>query len=268
MMTLEWSRTVPYAGPTHFYPHYAGFFWPRNDGVCFFYRESRQLAMLHQSAEQPTVFPVFPGSLPYDWQLFPQSTPPLLAFDEERAFDLSHLQLIDRLPDALQQHFIRSSHAQRHHLPAEFAPYTIEKKGEQGYLCRCGNDVVWTLQGRGYLYTDLVRSGNSICFGTAGHGGCFYLIDLASGNIVSCVKTGGTTKFLIIDSQAYFLSNEPRAHLLQLDLHTGEVVQRIPLPGIVRDTILQQVGDHLHAITYRFTRQGALAEVYWSCVHI
>ena len=115
--------------------------------------------------------------------------------------------------------------------PFLFDSYRIEHKGNWGFLCRDAvtNTVLWSITLQGYLYADIVRSGNRIWICTAEHGGFVYCIHLVTGEVIYKVRTGGTKNIVFADD--YFLCYQigNKGKLLLVDRETGMVLQEQPL---------------------------------------
>lgn len=278
MMTLEWSREIP---PTGMSPaSYEGFFWQYKGQACLFYDVSGHLAMLTRNVEQPRLFCplppsrrayIMPGavSLPMDWRLLEQHEPSLLVLSTTSAFDLSAMKPVSPIPDeAAQEYRLLLRSPDQKDVLLDDPDYRIIRKGQWGYACESAGKVIWEFRGQGWLYTDFVRIRDRVCFGTAGQGGYFYMLELATGKALARIKTGGTMAFILRDGYAYFTSNGSQASLLCMNLQTGEVVQRIALPGQTGERSLQLVGDQLHTVTSRYTRQRLFLGASWSCISI
>lgn len=115
--------------------------------------------------------------------------------------------------------------------PFLFDRFLIEHKGAYGFVCRDAvtKEKLWTLTAQGYLYTDMVRIGDRVLFGTAEHGGFVYCIDLPTGKIAYQINTRGTAKIQF--GEGFFVCYElgKVGKLLLVETETGQILDSAPL---------------------------------------
>lgn len=103
--------------------------------------------------------------------------------------------------------------------------------GERSLRCEKDGALLWKKRLAGYLYTEILPVGEGrITLGTDGEGGHFYLIDLASGQAVLDVNTGGSEKFAWDGETAYMIDRRQHA-LLAVSAADGAIVDSLPIPG-------------------------------------
>ena len=116
-----------------------------------------------------------------------------------------------------------------------FEDYRIAHQGAWGYVCFKNEEAIWKKSLKGYLYTDIIRNGQNIVFGTAGYGGHFYSLDIDSGEIIFDFNTKGTSSFFCVNDSYYFCSREKKnSKLYRIDFR-GNVLDSLEIPGSYRD---------------------------------
>lgn len=142
-----------------------------------------------------------------------------------------------------------------------FDDYRIAHKGSCGYSCYLSGEHVWDLKAQAYLYTNIQRYSDSIVFGTAGHGGHFYIVDLPSGKVKIDVNTKGTSKFLYADGKFYLYSCGKKGRLLKID-EEGVIKEEIEFNGMV-DGVYSPLGfvnNKIYALSFK-KKKGVLYPV-------
>lgn len=253
----------------------SGIFFQTADGVLYiFSRNGVLLATALNENHADSAFDIGPFSLqcgPFGWILSEDQEAPYLIFDRSKAINLSTWKPISPLPENLLHEYTCNAKSEYHYETDsfEFGEYRIAHKGNFGYSCCKNGKRLWDFKGQAYLFTDIVRWENRVFFGTAGHGGYFYVLDLDSGKALLSEKTGGTVYIVQKDNLCYLLSNRrKKAVLLCIDLTNGNILQELDLPG--RSTVqspLQLVGNQLHAITFDYSK-GRLNGAFWNCIDL
>ncbi len=116
-----------------------------------------------------------------------------------------------------------------------FSEYRIAHMGEWGYVCTKNDEVLWKKSLRGYLYTDIIRNGNRIVFGTAGQGGHFYSLDINTGEIVFDFNTKGTCAFLQANDSFYFSVDKKKSTDIYRIDYDGNMLETLEIEGIADD---------------------------------
>ena len=116
-----------------------------------------------------------------------------------------------------------------------FDEYRIAHMGEWGYICTKNNEVLWKKSLRGYLYTDIIKVGDRIVFGTDGYGGHFYSLDINSGEIIFDFNTKGTSSFLQANNSFYFSLNKRKSSEVYRIDYDGNILDSIELEGVRND---------------------------------
>ena len=146
-----------------------------------------------------------------------------------------------------------------------FDNYRISHYGPWGYRCFRNDILQWEFRGYAYLYTDIVRYRNCICFGTGGQGGYFYVIDLHTGETKIALRTGGTKSFIIEDHRCYVLSKFPKSRLVVWDMDTYETIEEFPLVGTVNiESSLAKFSREINCTTFQYRRDGTLKNCIWT----
>lgn len=141
-----------------------------------------------------------------------------------------------------------------------FEAYRIAHQGEWGYICTKNNELLWKKSLRGYLYTDIIKHGDRIVFGTAGLGGHLYSLDINSGEIVFDFNTKGTCTFLQANNSFYFaLSKKKCTDIYRID-YDGNVLGSLELEGLRDDydCPLALWDQSIYVVTMRKKIEGKL----------
>ena len=257
-MNLLWSMPIPCANPWE--PQFNGFFTRQNGEARFFYLDEGVCAA-SRLAEQPHVLhiPKVAGvSLPQNWQLREDLTPPLLLLTEQSALDLTALKVVKH-DQPLEKKSAYPSW--------QLDEYRFDYDAEPLLTCTKNGVKVWQFRMRAYLYTPIRQWQDLIFFGTAGHGGYLYILRRETGEIVAAIKTCGTVHIAQDEGWCYALANTPGARLLKIDLFTGIIAEEVCLPGKVQYSSLRLMDGEVHAITYLY-KAGRLAQAVWSCTSV
>lgn len=151
-----------------------------------------------------------------------------------------------------------------------FDDLAISHKSEWSYVCKRGEEPVWTFKGYAWRYTNIERYGDNIYFGTAGQGGYFYLLELRTGKPLLKLKTGGSVNiYARRDNLLYLLQQEKKAYLLCIDLNDGTILERLELPGTVNDACaVMLLGDTVHAVTLFYKNNRSFSHACWNRVEV
>ncbi len=172
--------------------------------------------------------------LPHRWKYILIENRPAILLSNQSHFDINEKTIINEPTPSLAKAYTDFHFDNPYHLTDDtfsFPPYEISHLGSFGYLCRKDGAEIWRYKGQGYLYTEIEKFDKYIVFGTAGHGGRFVCIELASGNIVFDVNTKGTTDYAIINDRFYTYSQDKKSYLLELSL--DRQTDSLELPGVV-----------------------------------
>ena len=151
-----------------------------------------------------------------------------------------------------------------------FDDYAISHKSEWSYVCKRDGKEVWSFKGYAWRYTCIERYGDNIYFGTAGQGGYFYLLNLHTGEPLLKLKTGGSVNiYARQENRLYLLRQEKRAYLVCVDLNNGRILERLELPGTVKDDCaVMRIGNTVHAVTLCFHKNRSFSHACWNRVEI
>lgn len=251
-----------------------GLFYKRENGIAFFYIDGLNLMAI---SENDTVADILYScsatddlSLPFDWIIVEEAEEAILMTSQNAGYDLKRNVFIHEIPASVKAAYSSQERPEKFlvEAPFHFGEYTISHKGNWGYVCTKNGQKIWEFAGRAYLYTDIVRWNDRLFFGTAGHGGYFYVLDLKTGEPITSIKTGGTRSLAHADDICYVLSNEKTAQLLGVDLSSGKIVSRCVLPGKSSSNSRVAIdGNRIHAITYEYSG-ASLKQVVWNCIEI
>ena len=172
--------------------------------------------------------------LPYLWKYTLIENRPAILLSDHAYFDINEKVIIDKPTPALTKAYTDFYLDNPYHLTDDtfsFPPYEISHVGSFGYLCQKDGHEIWRYKGQGYLYTEIEKYDQYIVFGTAGHGGRFVCIELASGNVVFELNTKGTTDHAIINDRFYTYFQNKKGYLAELSLD-GKT-EFLELPGVV-----------------------------------
>lgn len=150
-----------------------------------------------------------------------------------------------------------------------FGDYTISHTSQWSYVCKRGEEVIWTFRGYAWRYTLIEQYGDNIYFGTAGQGGYFYLLNLHTGQPLLKLKTGGTIYYTRRENKLYLLQQEKKAYLVCIDLHDGTILERLELPGkATEDCVIRLIGSTVHAVTFFYTKERCHSHGCWNRVEV
>lgn len=149
-----------------------------------------------------------------------------------------------------------------------YSDHMILHDGQWNYVCKRNHETVWTFKGYAWRYTGIEREGDNIYFGTAGHGGYFYLLNLYTGQPLLKLKTGGTVNiYARRGNRLYLLQQEKKAYLVCVDLEDGRILERLELPGkATMNSAIKLVEDTIHCVTFTYRKSGAVEAALWNRV--
>lgn len=257
-MQLLWSKPIPCRNPWEpqlqgVFAHHAGepaFFWLEHGGSMHAMLLTAERGLLRRLP------PVAGLSLPRHWRLLEECS--LLQLTDSHALDLNTLQLIPHdLPTPRKEAYPSFT----------LGDYRIDYNAGHKLICTRSGEVAWTFKIQAYLYTPVLPWQDLIFFGTSGNGGHFYILRLATGEVVADVRTGGTVYIAQEDGLCYIIANMPKAHLLQVEIATGRITGDLPLPGKGTDSSLRLMDGQIHAITYQY-KSGRLTGAVWNCAGV
>ena len=148
-----------------------------------------------------------------------------------------------------------------------FGEYRITHRGEWGYACLKNDKLLWKKSLRGYLYTDIVKNGNRLIFGTAGMGGHFYSLDINSGEIIFDFNTKGTCNFLQINNNIYFAMSKKKNTIIYRIDYDGNVLESLELEGSRDDYDPIALWDKSIYIVTQSPKKDVDWETYYPIVH-
>ena len=263
-MKLLWSTQIEEPGLWE--PHCRGRLVRSGGKSWFLYMRSRQVVGAAVGPEGLTEPEVLISDLQIDlpgrWFASAQ-IPDGLICGEDCCLDLRTLQRVDA--DVRQEYRDKGEFGGYliPQLSYRFGEYTVSQNQRSGFRCRRGDAPVWRFSAQGYLYTDIVRSPereDAIVFGTDGHGGHFYMLDLATGKPICDLNTRGTNHYVCTEGSFYLLSREQRSKLLRVSAYDGSVTEELLLEGKINTSsrILRD-GDDLLATTFRYKAGAPVA---------
>ena len=259
-MKLLWSHVIRQTDAGGAYAEDTGLFTARRSDVLFFHEADHDLICDRFGADGTCERTSFPAGAALinakDWMLVrdgrtlvcPRLERPTYIYDTsdpqqaERglfAVDLDETIAPKQATEEETAEFYARSRARREwmmHKPyidgVDFGVYRVFLGiGERSLRCEKDGALLWKKRLAGYLYTEILSVGEDrIMLGTDGEGGHFYLIDLASGQAVLDVNTGGSEKFLWDGETAYVIDRRQHA-LLAVSAADGVVVDSLPIPG-------------------------------------
>lgn len=142
--------------------------------------------------------------------------------------------------------------------PFEFDDYVITHKSSFSYQCKSKStgELIWKKKVQGYLYTDMVRYGDGIIFGTAENGGKLYYVRLSDGASIVEVETRGTAHFAINEGFCYCHKVGNNAVVLKISLLDGnvETLQIDGWSGL--DSPVRIIDDVLYTLTFDHLNDG------------
>lgn len=258
-------------------PNFFGAFFSIGSDPCFLYKENQNVCVLPLTCSIPTAIHVDVGDellpLPSGWIVLEHDGQPFLIVKRNAAIDLKQGTKMTYIPEALQTKYLECVRPEMYFVEHQFYfdDYCISHKGNCGYRCTKAGEIAWEFTGRAYLYTDVYRWNNRVFFGTAGHGGYFYILDIDTGESLASIKTGGTASIVQMEHLCFVSSRGNKRNsskLLCVDLNDGKIVQEIDLyGGVTEDSKLQMIGQQLHVITFEYKKEQ-LQNAIWNTVNI
>lgn len=263
-MKLLWSTQIE--EPELWEPRYRGRLVRSGGKSWFLYARSFQLVGAAVGSEGLTAPEVLISGaridLPPRWFVSAQD-PNCLICGEDCGLNLQTLQRADA---DVRQEYRDKGEFGGYDIPPlsfRFGDYVVSHNQRSGFCCRRGDAPVWRFSAQGYLYTDVVRSPereDAIVFGTDGHGGHFYMLELATGKPICDLNTRGTNHYVCTEGSFYLLSREKQSKLLRVSARDGSVMEELLLEGRVNtcSRILRD-GDYLLATTFRYKAGAPVA---------
>ena len=271
-MKLEWSLDeFGYAGePFCFHFSYEGQFVSLGDDAAFcFYQNGRLIEIVFDTNGKVTseteYVPTEKISLPSCWMYAEHNNNRYLLLGDNIGFDIDSKSFIYNLDSELKAIYF-AEFGDEYHLEYNdfvFDDYRIAHESTKKFACYRNSEYLWALKIQAYLYTNIQRFSDSIAFGTSGHGGHFYIVDLPSGKIKADVNTKGTSKFLHVDGSFYILSCDKEGKILKIS-EEGAVEEELVLSGKFdgTDSPLGLVNGKIYALSFK-KRKG----VFYPLIH-
>lgn len=271
-MNLHQKRFIPSHNPWE--PCFFGAFFAMDDIPCFLYDDRNRVCMLPLTHESPWAIDAdLAHALPSRWTFLQHGGQPYLFIKPNVAIDLRQGEQLPDIPEALRTQYLESVRPEKYfeEYPFCFDDYCISHKGYCGYRCTKEGKTIWEFTGRAYLYTEITRWNNRVFFGTAGHGGYFYILDLDTGEAIASIKTGGTASIAQMGHLCFVACRGAKRNcskLLCVDLRNGKIVQELDLHGGVSSySRLQLIGQQLHIVTFVYKGE-LLQNAIWNVVDI
>lgn len=274
-MNMHHSRYIPSSDPWE--PNFHGVFFLKNAVPCFLYKDMQNIHLLPWTDDLPTVIHTdidnMPLSLPRKWMLLEHENNPFLFVAPNNAINLKTNNRLACISTELRTAYTAQIRPETYLVDHSFCfdDYQISHKGDWGYLCTKGNTKLWDFMGKAYLYTDIYRWQNRIFFGTGGHGGYFYVLDLDDGSVLLSINTGGTSSIVQLDNLCFVTCKEEKrscSKVLSIDLRDGHVQQELDIYGnTTKDSKLQLLDDQLQIVTFEY-RKNKLQNAIWSTISI
>ena len=268
-MKLLWNKKVEMADL--WIPECFGQFVKRNKKVSFFFKNDRHLLLLSEEDVKPRILCSEEDiPLPHNWKVVESRVDTFLLFSEDYGLNLKNFEFSCDISSPMRMMYNQQKRPEKYYeeAPQSLGEYTILHKGNCGYVCMKENLKLWEFTGKAYLYTDMMCWKDRLFFGTGGHGGYFYVLDIRNGLPLTAIKTGGTQCIIHADNLCYVLKNDKKGELLCIDLSDGSVVSRSDLPGTVNiDSRITRIDNLIHVITFDVSRSKAKGFI-WSCIEI
>ena len=271
-MKVLWNKKVQLNGL--WMPECFGLFAKQGNHVTFFFEDRSKLLSISEADMVPQLLYCCSGNeslrLPSRWAIVETLNTKFLLISDDQALDLTNNEVSCDIPVLLQEAYKQQVHPPEYYVeaPQQLGEFTILHKGNWGYICKREDAKLWEFTGKAYLYTDMMRWNDRLFFGTGGHGGYFYVLDIHTGLPLATIKTGGTRCFVQVDNLCYVLRNEKNAQLLCVDLSDGQIVSQCDLPGIATiESRITIIDNLIHVITFNISRSKSEGFT-WSCVKI
>lgn len=253
-------------------PECFGLFVKQGKKVTYFFSDSSNLLSISEGDTKSQLLYSFDRNesfpLPSSWTVIEVQNDAYLLISEDRGFDLKNNEFSYDIPEQIRLAHNQHVRPEKYFVeaPQQLGEFTILHKGNCGYICMREDSKLWEFTGRAYLYTDMMRWEDRLFFGTGGHGGYFYVLDIHSGLPLVSIKTGGTRCFVHVGNLCYVLKNGKKAHLLCIDLSNGRTVSQCDLPGVATiDSRITMIDNLIHVITFNLSRSKSDGFT-WSCV--
>ena len=260
-------------------PEFDGTFLESDDGVFFCHREKGAVVAVSDRGIRRILTGDSPGEeipLPNGWRSICSASGEWLMIDESRGVSTRNMEFVRQVPEEVAAEYRSTRKPEKYYVeaPFHFDELTVSHHGQTGYVCHRGNEKLWTFRGGAYLYTDIIRYGAHIFFGTAGHGGYFYELNLMTGEPVAAIKTGDTARMVHAGQLCYVLQEDKGAKLLCVDLRNRSIVETLPLTGSAeRYSAISMIGNQIHVITFirkwdRNSHEKKLQYALWHVIRI
>ncbi len=242
-----------------------GIFAIKTDTVTFFFEHDGDFVevILDKNGVllSDTVYPLDVETLPRDWLLTKIDGHEYMVFDEENGFDIEKRSLIFRASEKFSA--VYASYEENKISLEEdvftFDDYVISHKGEWGYHCHKDGKRIWSVSLKAYLYTEMMRYGDTIVFGTSGQGGHFYGLDLHTGAVLFDINTKGTERYCYANGYFYVLSCGKKGKLLKVDL-TGNIVEEMAFQNEINtDCAISLLGDTIYLLSVKKDKTPEIA---------
>ena len=111
-------------------------------------------------------------------------------------------------------------------------------------------EIIWKLKLGSYLYTEVKEENGVLYFGTAGHGGKFFAVNIDDGSLLYSYKTGGTENF--IQYKDYILLADIKNKPILLNKKNGTEFKKIDFNNfqITADQQMIVIDDTLYTIAF------------------
>lgn len=260
--------------PNLWEPECCGIFAKIRETVYFYFSNAGRLCSASDNEhERLNLYPSFRDNvlpLPNKWRLIESAGAVYLMFNISMGLDLCENRVLNMIPPFLQEEYRKLHKPEKYYVeePFYFDDYCISHNGQTGYMCKKGSEVIWKFTGSAYLYTDIFRWKNHVFFGTAGKGGWFYIINLETGELVTGIKTGGTSIIEHQENRCYILQSDKSTKLLCIDIESGQIIDSIPLPGrSTINSVIKRMSNKLYITTFAY-RASRLNHIVWNTVEL
>lgn len=166
---------------------------------------------------------------------------------DDSSLDLKHIYA---------QHVVNPYHYEEDSF--EIDDCVISHKGSFGYQCtsKSTGELMWEKKVKGYLFTEIIKYGEGILFGTAEKGGKLYYIRLSDGFSIFEIETHGTAHFEIKNGYCYCHEKAKQATLLKINLSDGSI-EKLQLEGKNGiDCPVRIIDDTLYTLTFEHLNDG------------
>lgn len=272
-MKLLWSIKT-YADPWPSPFEYEAPIIKHNDNIHLFYKDFGKICSVSDNGDIRVWTKVSKDTsllLPNEWEYISNDNIDYLVCSDELFLNLETGVFEPNAPDSVAKEYtsIRVNQKNYESDSFEFDDYTIEHVGQWGYACKKGGKDLWVFKGRAYLYTYFMRYCNNLYFGTAGMGGYFYILNIETGEPLLSLKTGGTRRIAVKDNLCFIVTSTKKPELLCIDLSSGDILDRIVLPG--KGELyggIALIDGRIYAVTFEFDKRGVMLHAWFNCVEL